>query len=253
MNRILVEKDKLVKINNTNIKIENNKITFLSSGDYTIEYLNCSNINITINVEDNIMIKLFEYSDNQNIKIENTYNLNSNSTLLLFKFYNNKEVLEKIIFNLNKQYSKIDYHFSNICCNKESYNIIINHNASKTESMITNKSITTNQADLTFTIDSILPKGNINCNLDQQTRIITLEDSNAKIEPNMYIEEDQVTAKHGSVIGKFSDEELFYLKTRGIPEGDALKLLIKGLIFSNLIVDLDKRAKIFNIINEKWR
>jgi len=199
------------------------------------------------------MIKLFEYADNQNIKIENTYNLNSYSTLLLFKFYNNKEVLEKIIFNLNKQYSKIDYHFSNICSNKENYNIIINHNASNTESMITNKSITTNKADLSFTIDSVLPKGKINCNLDQQTRIITLEDSNAKIEPNMYIEEDDVTAKHGSVIGKFSDEELFYLQTRGIPESEALKLLIKGLIFSNLIVDLDKRAKIFNIINEKWR
>jgi len=253
MNRILIEKDKLKNYEDSNIKIDNNKITFLLSGDYTIEYINCNNINLNINIEKNITIKLFEYADNQNLKIKNNYNLELNSALILFKFYNNKEVIEHIEFNLNQPYSKIDYHFSNICTNNEKYHLIINHHASNTESMITNKSITTNNADLSFIIDSKLPKGKINCNLDQQTRIITLEDSNAKIEPNMYIEEDNVTAKHGSVIGKFSDEELFYLKTRGIPQSEALKLLIKGLIFSNLIVDLDKRAKIFNIINEKWR
>ena len=115
MNRILVEQDKLKNYQDSNIIIKNNTITFLSSGDYTIEYINCNNIELNINLEENIMIKLFEYADNQNIKVENTYNLNSYSTLILFKFYNNKEVLEKLIFNLNKSYSKLDYHFSNIC------------------------------------------------------------------------------------------------------------------------------------------
>ena len=253
MNKIIIEKDKLNNYKDSNIIINNNKITFLSSGEYTIEYINCNNIKLNINIEANTKIKLFEYADNQELKVENIYNLNNYSTLIVFKFYNNKKVLEKIEFNLNESYSKIDYHFSNICSNKEQYQITINHNASQTKSNITNKSVTTNNAELSFVIDSKLPKGNLNCNLDQQTRIITLDDSNAKIEPNMYIEEDDVIAKHGSVIGKFSEEELFYLQTRGIPHNEALKLLIKGLIFSNLIVDLDKRAKIFNIINEKWR
>lgn len=253
MNRILVEKDKLNNYQDSNIIIYNNQITFLTSGNYTIEYINCHKLALTINIEKNIMINLFEYADNQNLNLKNTYNLKTYSNLILFKFYNNKEVEEKIIFNLNEQYSKIDYHFSNICSKKEQYHLIINHNASYTESMITNKSISTNNANLSFTIDSNLPKGNTNCILDQQTRIITLEDSFAKIEPNMFIEEDNVEAKHGSVIGKFSSDELFYLLARGIPEKEALKLLIKGFIFSNLLVDLDKRAKIFNIINEKWR
>lgn len=253
MNRILIEKDKLVDIENSNIKIHNNEITFLTTANYTIEYIDCTRVNLNLNVEKNISVNLFIYSSNQNLEIENIYNINENSNITVYKFYNNKEVLEKIIFNLNKPYSKIDYHFSSICSNIEKYRLIINHNAPNTESNIVNKSITESQADLSFTIDSILEKGNTNCNLDQQTRIITLDDSNAKIEPNMYIEEDDVIAKHGSVIGKFSDEELFYLQTRGINESDALKLLIKGLIFSNIKVDLDKRAKIFNIINQKWR
>ena len=133
------------------------------------------------------------------------------------------------------------------------YNIVINHNASYTDSYISNKSITTKDANLSFTIDSVLPKGNKKCNLNQETRIITDEDSYGKIEPNMYIEEDDVTAKHGSVIGTFNQDELFYLMTRGISEHDALKLLIQGLIFSNLVITDETRARIFNIINEKWR
>jgi len=253
MNKIIVSKDKLANLENNNITIHNNEITIKKSGEYTIEYQDCTNVCLKINLNSNIMIKLFEYSCDQNIEITNTYNLNEYSNLLLFKFYNNINVKENLIFNLNKQYSKIDYHFSNICTNKENYNITINHNNSNTESMITNKSITLHNSDLSFVINSILQKGNKNCILDQQTRIITLEDSNAKIEPNMYIEEDDVIAKHGSVIGNFQEEELFYLMTRGITKQEATKLLIKGLIFSNLLVDLDKRAKILNIINENWR
>lgn len=253
MNRILVEKDKLTNYQDEYITINNNTIIFKKSSSYTIEYINCSNINLNIILESNIEVDLFEYSEKVNITINNIYNLNKYSKLNLSKFYDNYNTQEKIIINLNGIYSKIDYRFCNICSTDENYKIIINHNESNTESKINNKSITINNSYLSFTIDSILPKRNLNCLLEQQTRIITLDNSFAKIEPNMYIEEDETEAKHGSVIGKFSNEELFYLQTRGIEEKEALKLLIKGLIFSNLTVDLDKRAKIFNIINEKWR
>ena len=253
MNKILVEKDNIQNINNSNFSIKDNVITFKKSGEYYIEYINCKKTNIIFNIEENIMIKLIEYAENLDINIDNIYNLNKYSNLLLFKFYNNKKVTEKIILNLNEQYSKVDYHFSNICSANENYNIVINHNASFTDSYICNKSVTTKDANLSFTIDSILPKGNKKCNLNQETRIITDEDSYGKIEPNMYIEEDDVTAKHGSVIGTFNKDEVFYLMARGIPERDALKLLIQGLIYSNIIVSDEIKARIFNIINEKWR
>ena len=62
------------------------------------------------------------------------------------------------------------------------------------------------------------------------------------------IDEDSVIAKHGSVIGGFHDSEIFYLMSRGISYQEAIHLLIKGFIFSNLIVDMEKRAMIFSII-----
>jgi len=72
MNRILVEKDKISKNNYQNIKIKDNKIVFTKSGEYTIEYVDCKNISLDITINDNIMIKLYEFSNQENFKLNNT-------------------------------------------------------------------------------------------------------------------------------------------------------------------------------------
>ena len=64
----------------------------------------------------------------------------------------------------------------------------------------------------------------------------------------MFIDEDSVVAKHGSVIGGFREDEIFYLMSRGVSYQEAVNLLIKGFIFSNLVVDMEKRASILSII-----
>ena len=85
--------------------------------------------------------------------------------------------------------------------------------------------------------------------MDQTTKVLTLGNVETKINPNMFIEEDSVEAKHGSVISSFNEEELFYLKSRGISEEEAIYLLIKGFIFSNLNLDMENRAIIFDCLN----
>lgn len=46
--------------------------------------------------------------------------------------------------------------------------------------------------------------------------------------PNLEIFADDVKASHGATIGKLNDEDLFYFKTRGLPDKIARKLLIEG-------------------------
>ena len=75
-------------------------------------------------------------------------------------------------------------------------------------------------------IDSNLEKGNIDCIMEQDSRILTLGDVSAKIIPNMFIEENSVEARHGSIISSFNEEELFYLMSRGISKEEAMNLLV---------------------------
>jgi len=53
--------------------------------------------------------------------------------------------------------------------------------------------------------------------------------------PNLEIETGEVTgAGHASATGRFDDEQLFYLMSRGIPEEEARKLVVRGF-FAELI------------------
>ena len=54
--------------------------------------------------------------------------------------------------------------------------------------------------------------------------------NNSIIKPNLFIDEYNVNAKHSAIIGKFNEEEIFYLKTKGLSEKQALDLLINGFI-----------------------
>jgi Fe-S cluster assembly protein SufD len=52
--------------------------------------------------------------------------------------------------------------------------------------------------------------------------------------PMLKIDTNDVKCSHGSTTGKVDEEEVFYLKTRGIPEKDA-KLLISQGLFQDVI------------------
>ena len=253
MNNILISNNKLNNYQDNNIIIKDNTIKFLNNGEYNLEIINSNNLNLNLELKENITVKLFILSINNNIISNITYTLKKHSNLILFKFYNNKEVEEKETIYLEQEYSSISYNFSSICKKNEKYKMQIYHNDNHVTSNISNKCLGNNNSKITFDIDSILDKGNIGCYMNQDTKIICMGDVDAKINPNMYIEEDDVEARHGSVIGKFNDEDLFYLMSRGLPKEEAIKLMIKGFILSNLVVNMDNRAKILEIINKEYK
>lgn len=63
-------------------------------------------------------------------------------------------------------------------------------------------------------------------------------DERAKVysKPNLEIFADDVKASHGSTIGQLDEEQIFYLKTRGLADAEAKRLLIEG--FCKEITDL---------------
>lgn len=60
----------------------------------------------------------------------------------------------------------------------------------------------------------------------------------ADSEPNLEIENGNIVgAGHASSVGRFDDEELFYLESRGIPEQEARKLVVRGF-FGELVEEI---------------
>ena len=71
----------------------------------------------------------------------------------------------------------------------------------------------------------------------------------ADSEPNLEIENgDIIGAGHASSVGRFDDEELFYLQSRGIPEVEARKLVVRGF-FGELIEEIGVPAITDHLMN----
>lgn len=250
MNYIIVDRNKLTEYVDENILIRDETITFKQNGDYTLEYVDSDSVCLDICVLDGVTVKLFIWSKDNSLEVHNHYQLGNGSNFILFQFYYNKSVCENVVVDLNGEGSKFSQGFSSISLGEEEYHIIVNHNHHRVSSNICNKCIGLDGSSIRMQIDSVLEKGNVDCVMDQNTKILTLGEVQATIVPNMFIEEDSVEARHGSVISSFQSEELFYLMSRGITEDEAMTLLMKGFIFSNLIVDMEKRARIFQVIQD---
>jgi Fe-S cluster assembly scaffold protein SufB len=104
---------------------------------------------------------------------------------------------------------------------------------------------------LFFNINGIVPKNlhNITCN--QSSKIINFKDGNSKIIPNLIIDSNDIIANHSAYIGEISEEELFYMKSRGINDIDIKKLVYKAVLLGKM--DLGEEKEEFNKrINEWW-
>ena len=249
MNKIKVVNNRIIPFISDDVTTYDNSIIFKENGNYFIEYIASRDIDISINICDNKCIHLFEYSSNENISFNINYELGNNSSLILSKFYSNNKCNDYSIINLNKKGANVKYNFSCICDNDNFYKIDIHHLDKDTSSDIFNRVIAKENSSNYFDINSYVDNGIKNCYLNQSTKIVSLGESTNRVNPNMFISEDDVTAIHSSTIGSINEDDLFYLMSKGINYSDSVKLIVKGMILSNINPDMEYREKILNILD----
>lgn len=105
------------------------------------------------------------------------------------------------------------------------------HNAPNTTSTIVSKSIskhggkTTYRGLASFAPNATGSKSNIKCDT-----LILDENSTSDTIPYNEIMNDDVTLEHEASVSKVSEEQLFYLMSRGISEEDATRMIVMGFI-----------------------
>ncbi|MBQ7140041.1 MAG: SufD family Fe-S cluster assembly protein [Bacilli bacterium] len=233
------------KINNK-IKLKENKNICIDIIDNTKLYIEIDGINIKsnidINIDENVNSRIFVFSNSIDSKININVNQNKNSNLILNSFYKNDDVKENTIINLNGYNSNIEYNYS--CIGKTNKSLRINHYFSKTNSIVKNRSVSNND-EIEFEIIEYVPKGSIDCNLSQSSKIINLKENKCKIKPILLIDEKEVNASHSSVISPINDSDLLYLMSRGIDEHNSINLLVNGFLVNNLNLNEEEKHILF--------
>ena len=261
MNKIVLEKKHKIKKyidNSINLTFEDKhedikilNINVLKDTDINLKMKTDekTKLDININVGKNIKCNLIEYKEEGKYKLRYNYNLEENSYLNIIKINDVKKIKELIIFNLNGKKAKVEYLLKTIAKDEEKYDLMVYHNHKNTISNIINHGVNIKEGEIKFDVSGFVPKGIKGCIVDQTNRIINLTNNKCEIKPNLFIDEYDVIANHSAHIGKCKDEEMFYLKSRGINEKEAESLIIKGFLKQKL----ENTDLIEKIIDKYWR
>ena len=248
MNKIVL--DDLVdqiKEENYELKKEKNQLIMRVFHDMECELELSPSFPLWIELESNITLKIKHFSNQ--IKGETNYHyvLKQNSSLQMNEFLTCKDVKENIVVDLIGEYACCDISIRSIATNEENYHILVDHLASDTKSNIEAKAVNIEQGKIHFEIVGNVPKEIKNCEVNQDTRIYTFNQNKCTINPVLLIENNDIVANHAAFIGRFDDEVLFYLMSRGISKKECIHLLIKGFL------NIDNDEEILSIIHKYWR
>lgn len=219
---LIIDEDKTLVVNSTIQNID------IKSDIHVKLFFKEINKSLTINLENNALCDINVcVSSDTNIEI----NLSEQAKLnfISVKLNGSKE---NLIVNLNGY--KADCDVSYLAVDKESEQVInttINHNYKETISNVYNVGVGLEKSHIIFNTLGKINKGMSKSKAVQLTRGVMLSlDSIITSEPILKINEFDVSANHGTALGRMSDDELFYLMSRGLSKEDSYKLILNGLI-----------------------
>lgn len=181
------------------------------------------------------MNKIVYVLDN-NEKKEYKYNICEDTIIYHFSINGSS----KVEVNMLREGVTLYYFYSNINYDDNEFKIRINHLKNNTHSEIINHGVNVSKNKLTFYVDGCVPKSSSKCICNQNNQIINMSDGKSTIFPILLIDNYDVISNHSAYIGKFRDEEIFYLMSRGISRSKSNRLLLNGFLINSDSIDLNK-------------
>lgn len=198
-------------------------------------------------VLDGINAKFLDRTKNCNIHIIGLkdssityYVLNSQSSNRCFDIHGELNVVE-ISISATEESLLIHLLNENAQANVENLSILtevssiytqrIDHKVGSTYSNIKNVGVAMNGSNLVFDTTGKIDKGMAKSKCAQLSRGVVMDNiSSITAKPILLIDEYDCFANHGASIGKMSDEDLFYLMSRGLTKKQAFLLILEGIV-----------------------
>ena len=224
-------------------EIKSNYVEFKDNGRYSLEEFDSKKF--IVKKEKDIVIDIVNEND---IDSEYVFDVEENCNLTINIFDVSKNINRNISININGESSNVLLNISSISLCENNYNINVYHNSKNTTSNTNVHGLALDNNKIFIKNNGYIKNGSQNSKLNQDNKIIIMCDNNSKIEPNLFIDEYDVEASHGAYIGKFDEEELFYLNSRGLDDKMSYNLLINGFLMGELDLDESMMEKLKDII-----
>ena len=211
---------------------------------------NFDEINLELRNDDNYIIVTDFENDNINLKVSRdskcnvllfsklkskvnlNVTINENANLKLDIISMNNETNDNYNFDLVGEYANLEVNVLSLTKNaKKEFKYFVNHLAPETKSSVSNYGISFENGINSFKVNGIIKPNMKNSDVRQITKGLILHPTGECLaEPILLIDYYDVKAYHGATIGKISDDDLFYLMSRGLTKDEAFMLIINGIL-----------------------
>jgi Fe-S cluster assembly protein SufD len=113
----------------------------------------------------------------------------------------------------------------------QEHRLFVDHAQPSCRSRVTYKGALQGESAHTVWVGDVLIRANAEGTdtYELNRNLVLTDGARADSVPNLEIETGEITgAGHASATGRFDDEQLFYLQSRGIPEDEARRLVVRG-------------------------
>lgn len=190
MNKLVLDKENII-----NISIDKDTICNINK-EYNIKELN-------IKLKDNVKFIINHYSE-------------------IYKSELKINIIEK---------NNSEFLYNHSFISKEDYNVYIN------VKMIGNKSKNTinihgisDGGKSSVIIDGKVNENTIDNELDENIKLLNINNGTSNIYPNMYIDTKNVSANHSASISLVNEDYIFYLMSKGINRENSIRLILDGFL-----------------------
>lgn len=240
-------------LNNGVFRFLDNQDTFhvvLNGDDFTNNTFNFvlennSKLNLLIlNLKENTVIE-FDQREGSFLRIECLYSNEHKNVKIAANVAKYAEIEGFFAdFSINDFHNKVDIHLNDIHAkgriklaslsskkDNKNFDISLYHHSPYTVGLIDNYGVCKDDAKLVFSGTSHIEKNSKNSKTKQNAKIMVFDRySNAIAKPILKIDENEIEASHAATVGKISDDELFYLTSRGLSEETAKELITLGYL-----------------------
>ena len=218
-----------------------------------LELTSFSDLEIEVEDDCSLVLKLANFENAENLKI--TANLGYNSSFdVVFADFSDSNISVKTQVNLNKEGANCRWHLATLSSheNHKKFDISFTRHVGNTYALMDNYGVAKEKSNIVFTGVNHILEGAKGSETIQNAKIIVFdEESGGTASPVLRIDENDVKASHGAVVGQLNEDHMFYLMSRGLNKEEARALITLGYLQPISRQFSEKtQEKILNLIQE---
>ena len=198
-----------------------------------INVMKAKSLVITSEIEEGLACTYLVWnSSKESVNTKDYYKVGKDAELkLAYGDCNTSEVSHEVVIDLVAEGAKGTIKSATLCQAKKKYTIDVNSLVPHTEGIIENYSVVLPTGNYTMVATGSIAKGAYQSVSHQTSRALTMDEGlNAVILPKLLIDENDVQASHATSVGRIDENQLIYLQSRGLTEGQVLNLISTGYL-----------------------